>query len=416
MHTFRTVRSFPPTMRLLLVNQLGIDVGFYLLIPYLSTHLSHDLHLSAAATGAILGARQLSQHGLFVVGGTAADRLGAHRVIPFGCAVRTAGFALFAFGDGVPAALAASVLSGLAGALFYPAVRAYVAEAAADRKAEAFALFNVFATTGGLLGLLLGSMLCLIDFRVTALTAAAVFAVLTVAQFFALPEQHVRPASETVLRDWREALGNHAFLAFALTMSGMSALESQVYLLFTESAHRASGWQSAAALLPLVGAVANLLLQLRVTTLTRLRGGAEAWIAPGVLLIGLGFLPPALTDGLGAAAGALGTAVRLAPLVVGVLLLQLGVMVAQPPAMELVARYATERMAGTYFGLFHVLSGTFGTACTGGVGWVMDRAADNGRTWLPWVCCAVLGTLSAGALAFLHRRRALPTDPAVTHA
>ncbi|MCE0445146.1 hypothetical protein LT493_08850 [Streptomyces tricolor] len=74
--------AFRPTIRLLLVNQLGIDVGFYLLIPYLSTHLSDDLHPSAAATGAILGARQLSQHGLFVVGGTAADRLGAHRVIP----------------------------------------------------------------------------------------------------------------------------------------------------------------------------------------------------------------------------------------------------------------------------------------------------------------------------------------------
>ncbi|MGW7786970.1 MFS transporter [Streptomyces tricolor] len=416
MHTFRTVRSFPPTIRLLLVNQLGIDVGFYLLIPYLSTHLSDDLHLSAAATGAILGARQLSQHGLFVVGGTAADRLGAHRVIPFGCAVRTAGFALFAFGDGVPAALAASVLSGLAGALFYPAVRAYVAEAAADRKAEAFALFNVFATTGGLLGLLLGSVLCLIDFRVTALAAAGVFAVLTVAQLFALPEHRVRPAASTVLRDWRTALGNHAFLAFALTMSGMSALESQVYLLFTESARRTSGWDGAAALLPLVGTVANLLLQLRVTALTRLRGGAETWIAPGVLLIGLAFLPPALADAPDTTTGALATAARLAPLVLGTLLLHLGVMVAQPPAMELVARCATDRMTGTYFGLFYVLSGSVGAACTSGVGWVMDRAADSGRGWLPWVCCAALGAVSAGAVAVLQRCRALPTDPAVTYA
>ncbi|MEU2059165.1 MFS transporter [Streptomyces sp. NPDC013455] len=416
MHTFRTVRSFPPTIRLLLVNQLGIDVGFYLLIPYLSTHLSGDLHLSAAATGAILGARQLSQHGLFVVGGTAADRLGAHRVIPFGCAVRTAGFALFAFSDGVPATLAASVLSGLAGALFYPAVRAYVAEAAADRKAEAFALFNVFATTGGLLGLLLGSVLCLIDFRVTALTAAAVFGVLTVAQFFALPEHRVRPATGTVLRDWRQALGNHAFLAFALTMSGMSALEGQVYLLFTESARHTSGWDGAAALLPLVGTVANLALQLRITALTRLRGGAEAWIAPGVLLIGLGFLPPALTDGPDPATGPLGTAVRLAPLLLGALLLALGVMVAQPPAMELVSRYATDHLTGTYFGLFYVLSGTVGAACTSGVGWVMDRAAESGRAWLPWTCCAALGALSAGAVAVLQRRHALPTDPAVTYA
>ncbi len=94
-----------------------------------------------------------------------------------------------------------------------------------------------------------------------------------------------------MLRDWRTALGNHAFLAFALTMSGMSALESQVYLLFTESARRTSGWDGAAALLPLVGTVANLLLQLRVTALdpaARRRGDMDR---PGVLLIGLAFLP-----------------------------------------------------------------------------------------------------------------------------
>ncbi len=91
-------------------------------------------------------------------------------------------------------------------------------------------------------------------------------------------------------------------------------------------------------------------------------------------------------------------------------------MVAQPPAMELVARYATDRMTGTYFGLFYVLSGSVGAACTSGVGWVMDRAADSGRGWLPWVCCAALGAVSAGAVAVLQRCRALPTDPAVTYA
>ncbi|MBD0421622.1 MFS transporter [Streptomyces sp. TRM S81-3] len=416
MKTLRALRSFPLTVRLLLLNQFGIDVGFYLLIPYLATHLTADLGLSATLTGTVLGVRTLSQQGLFVLGGTAADRLGAHRVIPFGCALRTIGFALFALGDGIVTVFAASVLSGLAGALFYPAVRSYLAQQARDRQAEAFSLLNVCATAGGMIGLLLGSVFCLIDFRVCALSAAAVFAVLTVAQLFSLPVHQVRPTGKTVLLDWREALRHRGFLAFALTMMGMAALENQLYLLFTMGVRRASGWDGSITLLFLSGALAQLMLQLHVTRLTRSRGDAGRWIAPGLALMGLGFLPPVLVSGTGPAGGTSDAVLRTVPLAVGALLMCLGVMITQPSAMELVTRYAADGMTGTYFGLFYVLSGTAAAACNTGVGWVMDLGERTGRTWLPWTCCAALGLLSSCAVAWIHRHRALPADPAAVYA
>lgn len=37
--------------------------------------------MSAAVVGIVLGVRNLSQHGLFIIGGSASDRLGAHGVI-----------------------------------------------------------------------------------------------------------------------------------------------------------------------------------------------------------------------------------------------------------------------------------------------------------------------------------------------
>ncbi len=157
MRTWHEIRQFPLAVRLLLVNQLGVNTGFYLLVPYLATHLTDNLGMSAAVVGVVLGVRNLSQQGLFIIGGSAADRLGARGVIIAGCGLRTVGFALFALGDSPAVLLAASVLSGLAGALFNPAVRAYLAQEAGERKAEAFALFNVFATTGALIGPLLGS-------------------------------------------------------------------------------------------------------------------------------------------------------------------------------------------------------------------------------------------------------------------
>lgn len=105
---------FALPVRLLLVNQFAVNTGFYLLIPYLAGYLGGRLGLSAALVGVVLGVRNLSQQGLFLIGGTAADRFGARNVIIAGCALRAVGFGLFALGTSLPVLLAASVLSGLA--------------------------------------------------------------------------------------------------------------------------------------------------------------------------------------------------------------------------------------------------------------------------------------------------------------
>lgn len=410
MKMWHEIRRFPFAIRLLLVNQLGVNIGFYLLIPYLATHLTENLGMSAAVVGVVLGVRNLSQQGLFIIGGSASDRLGARGVIIAGCALRTLGFGLFALGDGLPVLLAASVLSGLAGALFNPAVRAYLAQEAGERGAEAFALFNVFATTGALIGPLLGSLLLLVDFRTSALTAAGIFAVLTVAQALVLPARQVEPSGGGVLGDWREVLGNRAFLAFALAMIGMFTLENQLYLLLPAGARQATGWDGAAGLVFLVGTLANLTLQLRITTSLKARGDRARWIALGLTLTGLAFLPPVLMAGAGAN-GSDGW-LDAVPVLLGALLLHLGLMIASPFVMELIPRFGRPELTGTYFGIFYVVSGIAAAVGNTVVGWAMDAGDGDGRPWLPWVCCALFGLLSAGGVASLHRRGTLPADPA----
>ncbi|MET9679186.1 MFS transporter [Streptomyces coeruleorubidus] len=398
MKTWHEMRRFPLAVRLLLVNQLGVNTGFYLLIPYLATHLTENLGLSAAVVGIVLGVRNLSQQGLFIIGGSASDRLGARGVIIAGCALRTLGFALFALGDGLAVLLAASVLSGVAGALFNPAVRAYLAQEAGENKAEAFALFNVFATTGALIGPLLGSALLLVDFRTSALTAAGIFAVLTVAQALVLPARKVEPSGSGVLGDWREVLGNRAFLAFALAMVGMFTLENQLYLLLPDRAREATGWDGAAGVVFLVGTVANLALQLRITRSLKARGSRGRWIAVGLAVTALSFLPPAFVPGM-------------LPLLAGALLLYIGLMVAQPFVMELIPGFGRPELTGTYFGIFYVVSGVAAALGNTAVGWAMDTG-EHGAAWLPWLCCALLGLASALGVAWLHRLGALPSSPA----
>ena len=69
--TLSLALSFDRPVKLLLVNQLTINVGFYMLMPYLAGHLSGTLALPAALVGLVLGVRNLSQQGMFLVGGTA---------------------------------------------------------------------------------------------------------------------------------------------------------------------------------------------------------------------------------------------------------------------------------------------------------------------------------------------------------
>ncbi|GGM11209.1 MFS transporter [Micromonospora yangpuensis] len=403
--TWRTLRGFPAAIQLLVVNQFGVNVGFYLLLPFLAGYLADDVGLSAALIGLILGVRNLSQQGLFLLGGTAADRLGSRGVIIAGCALRTVGFGLFAVGMSLPVLLAASVLSGLAGALFNPAVRAYLAQAAPERRAEAFALFNVFASAGALVGPLLGGALLLVDFRAAALAAAGVFAVLTVAQALVLPAQPKVASGQSVLGDWRECVTDRRFLLFTLALSALYASQNQLYLVLPVQAEQVGGHPAAVAALFVVSTVATLAWQVPVTGWLQRHVARGPAIALGLAVLGGGFLLP-LVSLPGPAP------VRLLPVLGAALLLAVGVLVAQPFVLELIPEFARAGLTGTYFGLFYLVSGVVAAAGTAAVGRAMD--SGGGATGVPavaWLCCAALGLASAGAVWLLHRSGRLAPAP-----
>lgn len=115
-----------------------------------------------------------------------------------------------------------------------------------------------------------------------------------------LPARQVPPATGSVTADWREAVGNRAFLAFALAMVGMFTLENQLYLLLPAGARHATGWDGAAGLVFLVGTIAGIAFQLRITRALSRRGTRGRWIAAGLVLMGLAFVPPMLVAGTGA--------------------------------------------------------------------------------------------------------------------
>ncbi|MEU0879411.1 MFS transporter [Lentzea sp. NPDC005914] len=379
-------RSFDRSVQLLLLNQFSINVGFYMLMPYLASHLSVTLALAGWAVGLVLGVRNFAQQGMFLIGGTLADRLGYKPLIVAGCALRTGGFALLGLVDGLPALVIASALTGFAGALFNPAVRAYVAADAGPRRVEAFALFNVFYQTGILVGPLIGLALTAVDFRVTCLVAAGVFLVLTVLQWRSLPARAGAPSGDSVLADWRLVIGNRRFVLFAVAMTGSYVLSFQVYLALP----LASGSAVLTAVLFAVSGVLAVAGQMRVTAWARARFGPDRSLAFGMLVLGLAFLPAIFGGWPG--------------LILCAALLALGTMVVFPFEMDKIVSLSGDRLVATHYGLYNTVVGVgilLGNLLTG---IAFDTAARAGVPWVPWLALTSVGFGCAWALKKLASR------------
>lgn len=281
-------RGFNRPSRVLMINQFGINIGFYMLMPYLADYLAGPLGLAAWAVGLVMGVRNFSQQGMFFVGGTLADRFGYKPLIIAGCLIRTGGFALLVVAQSLPSVLIAAAATGFAGALFNPAVRGYLAAEAGERKIEAFAMFNVFYQSGILLGPLVGLVLLALDFRITVLAAAGVFGLLTVAQLVALPQHRADSEREktSILQDWRVVVRNRPFLTLAAAMTGCYALSFQIYLALPMQASILMP-RNQYLLIAAMFAVSGLVAvggQLRITRWFAVRWGAERSLVVGATI------------------------------------------------------------------------------------------------------------------------------------
>ncbi len=341
-------------------------------------------------------------------------------MIVAGCVLRTAGFATLGLVESLAALIAASAATGLAGALFNPAVRAYLAADAGERRVEAFALFNVFYQAGILLGPLAGMVLTGVDFRITCLVSAGIFALLSVVQIRALPARRAadRQVKEKdrdgVLAQWRGILANRPFLLFSGAMIGSYVLTFQVYLALPLEVRRLGGegefGTAVVAGLFAVSGLSTILGQTRVTAWCKARcapGQALTW---GLAVMGSAFVPLLLATAVPVPESGAGLwlLAAVAP-TLAALLLAVGTMIAYPFEMDTIVRLSGDRLVATHYGLYNTICGvgiTLGNLLTGAA---LDAAREAGMPALPWLSLLVLGLACAAALYGLHRTGRLET-------
>ncbi|WP_439031160.1 MFS transporter [Gordonia terrae] len=385
-----------PVVRLLVLTQLAFNVGFFMVVPYLSVYLSRDLGQATAIVGAVLGLRTVSQQGLFFVGGAVADRIGTKPTVLTGCTVRVAGLLLLGLSPSLVGVFAGAVLTGFAGALFSPAVEAALARSAASSgesstsaRLDAFALFNAFGQIGAFAGPLIGAALLWADFAVLAVTGAVVFVVIGLAHLRWLPSDSPTHAGQPAMEGLSEVVRNGAFLGFAATMGMQLVAYNQLYLLVPLELEQGWGDQAPLGVLLAVASLTVVLGQLRVTRwVGRLPTRTALSLGLGITCLGL------VAAGIGAGIGG------PIPVISGtagfVVLLAFGQMITSPTARAAIPGLAGDRHLGSYYGTYASVGGLLVLPFASLIGLLMDTVGDGpaGRI-APWLTLAVVTAVAA---------------------
>ncbi|ALQ29552.1 hypothetical protein AA310_15375 [Arthrobacter sp. YC-RL1] len=388
----------------LLGTQTLFNIGFYAVVPFLAVVLAKDFLLASAAVGLILGIRTFAQQGLFLAGGSLADRFGARIMILIGCAVRASGFLMLAaslWGSSpiLWLFILGTLCTGFGGALFSPGLNILVANAqkALDqqRAAEAkgathFAWLSITGEIGAVTGPLVGAALWGWGFSTVAGFGSAFFVAIGIFLAVALrkpattdvPNQSANyvPVPPPRSGSLRQCLKDRRFLAFCGLHAADLLAYNQLYLAIPLELERLNHPAQWLGVLFAWISILTLALQLPVSWVAA-RIGAEATLRCGYLLSALGFGVLAFVP-----ASAFEPDAGLLRILCAITLLTLGHMSVHPTALSLVPQFAGERPTGSYFGLLASCGGLAVLLGNVLIGWLATQAGQLVVPgFLPWM-------------------------------
>lgn len=402
MGILRRLRALQPGEAVILLADLAINAGFFMLIPYISIHVREGLGMTATIAGTVLAVRMGVQQVLMVLAGPTADLYGYKRVLLTGLLVRSAGFASFALMGNVPGLLVSAVLSGLGGALFSSAERAaYAALNPGPDQASRFALLYTAQSAGTTLGPLIGALLLSLDFRVLSLAAGFVYLPIAALVFFYLPELssgRERPpapgqALAAVAASVLTVARNRTFVTYCLISAGFWAISGQINISLSLHAASVTGSQTSVKYLLLTSALMVVALQYKLSQWTNDRWPPLSQWAFGSGIAGAAFLLLIPFPGMNG-------------LVVSVVVMTLGGMLLRPIDYQMVTGMAPRDSLASYYGFSAIAVALGGSSGQFLGGRLTDVAEATGRPWLPWVVFAAIGLVSAGAMRRFGNRPA----------
>ncbi|HEY3366768.1 MAG TPA: MFS transporter [Symbiobacteriaceae bacterium] len=399
MNIAKRLAGLKPGEAVILLADLAINTGFFMLIPYLSIHIKTSLGLSATVAGTVLAVRTGVQQVLMTLAGPLADLYGYKRVLLVGLLVRAVGFASFAFMGDLRGLIISAILSGMGGALFSSAERAaYAALNPGPDQSGRFALLYTAQSAGTTLGPLIGVMLIAVNFRMLSLVAGAVYLPIALLVYLGLPNlatgraapEPARAAAE-VLHSILTVAKNRAFVAYCFISAGFWAISGQIQISLSLHAAEVTGSLTSVTTLLWVNSLMVIGLQYGLQKFMHGRLDRLTQWAIGSAIAGAGFLLIIPFPGM-------------AGMIAAVVLLSFGGMLLRPVDFELVLGMAPRDAIASYYGFSALAVALGGSAGQYLGGRLTDVAATTGLAWVPWITFAILGLASAAGMVSFGRR------------
>ncbi|MDJ0276242.1 MFS transporter [Sphingomonas sp. 2R-10] len=375
----------------LLVYTFFMVAGFTMVMPLVAVHFVDRIGLTAAAIGAALAVRQITQQGLAVFGGALADRIGNRPMIVAGVLLRALGFAALGLATNMPTLFVAMLVSALGGALFEAPYQAAIASLTTDaNRARYYSISNTIsgiATTGGPL---LGVALLRFDFRIVCLAAAACFALNAVVALL-LPRLPVPAEAPRLAQGFQLVLRNRPFVLLTLIMMGYWFVSVQINITFPLLVVRLTGSEDGIGVMFALSAAMTILLQYPAMRWLERRLATEQILIVGVILMAVGMSVIAFVDSFPA-------------FLVAVAVFSFGTLLTRPTQQTITAGLADRNALGTFLG-FNSLAMAVG----GGIGnflggWMFDIAGRIATPMLPWLVFASVALFTGLALRALLPR------------
>lgn len=370
---------------LALGSQLLMNTASFMVMPLFAVYMERQLDFGAAQIGTVLTVQLLATRLLPVVTGPLADRVGYRPMMVVGSLVRALGFAGFLVFSNFLPLLLSTLLIGLGGGLYGPAVMGVFATQPLGVRGRVFALHNLVLNLGVVVGPALGGLLAFTGPKLPFLGSAVAFSLLGLTLVIAgdvFPRPLERP---TVLENYRRVLAHRPFCTFLLVMTLWWVLYSQLFVAFPVRAVQLGGGAQWAGVLFIANGVTGLAT---IFLVMRLLGR----VSP-LRLSTWGFLIAAAGFGLVPLVGSVWW------LVLCVAIYTVAETVMLPSGEVQVAAYAGEHSGASFFGVYEgswALGGSIGN-------YLGSWLILSGSVVIPWLVYAALALLGAAAMTLQQR-------------
>ena len=376
---------------ILLLDNLFIVLGFYVVFPLVSTHFVSQVGWSALFVGFALGFRQFVQQGFGLIGGAIADRFGAKPMIITGMFLRSIGFISMALATEHWLLLVSCLLSALGGLLFDPPRMGLTIKFTRPHERGKFiSLLMIQDNAGAVIGALIGGILIDYDFQLVCWCGALIFFLCGIFNLMYLPAYHIAIGKAPIVNGMKMVLKDRKFTHYVLTLTGYYVLWVQIMLMLPLTITNVSGSPSYVKWMYAIQAIISLCLLYPLARISEKYFRLDQRLKFGLLLMSFAFIIIGFTS-------------QLSILLSLIALFYFGAIIAEPARETLATVLTNPKAKGSYMGFSRLGLALGGFIGYTGAGWLYDLALQIGLPHLPWIILTLVGLLTLGYLEYLFK-------------